>query len=90
MLRQPNAKAKGRHFKRIGQAALKQGKLVYLKDISDYAQLGKDLRQVPFYSITEISTTRNYAYRDYSTHIQNRQRARGAAGLPWEFYGVIR
>lgn len=43
-----NAKATGRHFARLGRAAIKQKKVVNVLDIANAVQEGQDLRKVPF------------------------------------------
>lgn len=47
------SKTKGRYFRRLGKAALKQNRLVNLLTICQYVRDNKDLRTIPFLEIIE-------------------------------------
>lgn len=60
-------KAKGRHLKRIGQAAKKQGKLADLELVAIASHFGYDLRIVPFNTHVLGNAECYYVRRDFIT-----------------------
>ncbi len=84
VIKQPHAKARGRQFTKLGRAALKQKSLVFIKDISDYAQRGFDLRNVPFYYKTCFHTVPGnpaYSFCWGSELSKSRKKSREALNL---------
>lgn len=73
-------KAQGRHFTRLGKAARKQGKLVFMRDIADYTEHELDLREIPFYTISSCRTL--YPDGKHSIAEGTRMLRRAVNGIP--------